>query len=48
MPFAEHILLEDVCQRLHIEKLKTTFDFLKKKRKENQWLRPFAAAVSFI
>ena len=36
MPFAEYILLENVCQRLHIEKSKTTFDCLKKKRKENQ------------
>ena len=45
MPFAEHILLENVCQWLHIEKLKTTFHFLKKKRKENQWLRPFASAI---
>ena len=34
MPFAEHILLENVCQWLHIEKLKTTFHFLKKKEKK--------------
>ena len=35
--FAEHILLENVCQWLHIEKLKTAFHLLKEKnRKENQ------------
>ena len=36
MPFAENILLKNICQRQHIEKLKTTFHFLKEKRKENQ------------
>ena len=34
MSFAEHILLENVCQWLHIEKLKTTFHFLKKKKEK--------------
>ena len=29
--FAEHILLENVCQWLHIEKLKTAFHLLKEK-----------------
>ena len=35
-PFSEHILSQNVFQWLRIEKLKTTFHFLKeKKRKEN-------------
>ena len=46
MPFAENILLKNICQWEHIEKLKTTFHFLKEKRKENQWSRPFASAIS--
>ena len=32
MLFVEHIFLENVCQWLHIEKLKTTFHFLKEKQ----------------
>ena len=38
MPFTEHILLENVCQCLHILKnWKPHFTFWKKERKENQW-----------
>ena len=46
MPFAEHILLENVCQWLHIEKLKTTFHFLKKKKKRKSVIKTFRVCYS--
>ena len=41
MPLAEHILLENVFQWLRIKKLKTTFHFLKEKKKRKSMIKTF-------